>query len=818
MSRVGLHTGMAEQRESGYFGAAVNRAARVAAVAHGRQVIITSVTASLVTDGEWTIADAGAHRLRGLDRREHLFRLHAAGMPSVELAVTSDHRVGNLPHRRAALIGRDRELARIADLIAPGELVTVTGPPGVGKTSLALVAAHRAAADHAEGGWLVELSAAITPHDVVSVVVTALGLVVTSGDVTAEAIAGVIGAQERLIVLDNCEHVIGAVNELVDIVLTRCPHVALVATSRELLGCDGEQLLTLAPLSVHADAGRSDAGRLFVERLARISSTVGPVDADDDLIEDVCRRLDGVPLALELAAARAGTVGVREVGERLATNNFDLGRRGAGPDRHRSLTSVVAWSYELLSPDEQRVLERLALFADGFDLAAADAVCAFGSVSGPIDEHVFSLIDKSLVTVQRSTPVRYRLLEVVRQFCERRLSMRGELDQVGGRLVAHYVDWSARADAGVRGPDEQRWHGAFAVEWNNLRAVTKRAMATDDLDAACRLVCHARWWAALRDRLEVGDWADAVLAVSGAEAHRLSPLLMSVGAEVARRRLKWDQYAAKQAASARLEQVLGDAPEPWVPYTRFFLDAFSLDVEPLPCSVELEQRVGESPFWKVAAAWCRAFMPSTRLAAGARSSTSEHDWEQVHVFVRAAEALGNPTWMARSSHLLGSALRPTDPAQAVTILEGGLAVADSVGNGVAESELRSDLAGAYAETGRPLDSVNLLLDGMAAYRRIGALVPRALDDPRQLPCPRRPRAVRPRVRRGGRGPQGRLDRRLDRVHGPRPLDDEGQRRARCGGGRASDGGRSTPFRGERHRRGRDRARRAARRGDHLRHR
>jgi predicted ATPase/DNA-binding SARP family transcriptional activator len=718
--RIGLHTGSAELRDGHYLGAAVNCAARVAAAAGDHQVLVTSATASRIENAEWTIADLGEHRLRGLDRPERLYRLHAAGMTGADTTLAPmAERVGNLPRRPLPLIGRDGELARLAEIVQPGQLVTVTGPPGVGKTSLALVAANGAARSYADGAWLIELAASTTLDDVVSVVVTALGLFVASGKVSAESMAAVVGDQERLIVLDNCEHVLDAANEVVAGLLGRCPRVAILATSRERLG-RGEQVLALAPLAVYAAAGPSDAETLFVDRLAQAGSSRELDQTDRECVAAICTRLDGVPLALELAAARAASIGLREVSTRLAASNYDLGRRPGRVERQRSLTSVVAWSYDLLSSEEQRVFERLALFADGFDLAAASAVCGFGLDSACVDEHVFSLIDKSLVTVQRSTPVRYRLLEVVRQFAERQLAARDGIDEAAGRLVAYYADWIADADAGLRGRDEHQWHAALASEWNNLRAVINRAVATDEVDAACHLVAHALWWGVQRERLELGDWAEAVFALPGADSHPLSPVVLSAAAEVSRRRNNWDQYRAYQQETERLEQMLGAAPDPWVPFTRFWNEAAHVDLNRLPCVTEIRHRAGGSPFWEAAAAWCDAFMPATRLSTGMYPESSDDDWRRVQRCHEAANALANPTWMARAANLLGAALRASDPGRAAAVLESGLALAQFVGNEIAGGEIATDLAMAYAEAGRSLDSVAVLVERMALARRAGA--------------------------------------------------------------------------------------------------
>lgn len=629
--------------------------------------------------------------------------------------------LGNLPRRRIELIGRRCELERLAALVAPGGLVTLIGSGGVGKTRLALHASATAAGAFADGAWLVELAAATVADDVLSVVVRRLGLFIASSSVSADSIARALGTQQRLVVLDNCEHVIEAVRALVDVVMGLCPQVSIVATSREALGCDGERLVAVPPLSLAADAGPSDAERLFRERVTSALGDLDSDDADGAASKEICSLLDGLPLALELAAARVGPLGLEEVRARIAGRRDALGRR-RGIERHHSLATVVAWSYDLLSPEEQRVFERLAVFADGFDLAAAEAVCGWAPLTDPVEDHVLSLIDKSLVTVQRSTPIRYRLLEVVRQYADGRLSARGEAQPMADRLRAHFVEWTVRADAGSRGPDELHWHLQFEAEWNNLRTVVKRAIATSDIDAACHIVWRARWWAGERDYLELGEWADAVLAMPGAETHPLIPIVASASAATAQSRSEWAKCGQLLAEANEREKALGPAPEPWVAQTGVWLESYAIDADTLPATREMQLRSAGSAFWDAVASWSDALMPSTILGNSAGAPNEDH-LRRVRRCVEAADDLGNPTCMARAADIQGNALRQAEPAEAMAILERGVAIGQSVGNMAVEAENRFDLALVYAEVGRSHDVVRMQRDAIRRYTRTGAWQP-----------------------------------------------------------------------------------------------
>ncbi len=626
--------------------------------------------------------------------------------------------LGNLPRRRIELIGRQCELERLAALVAPGGLVTLIGPGGVGKTRLALHASAIAAGAFADGAWLVELAAATVADDVLSVVVRRLGLFIASSSVSADSIARALGTQQRLVVLDNCEHVIEAVRSLVDVVMGLCPQVCIVATSREALGCDGERLVAVPTLSLEADVGPSDAERLFRERVTSALGDLESDDADWAATREICSLLDGLPLALELAAARVGPLGLEEVRTRIAGRRDPLGRR-RGIERHHSLTTVVAWSYDLLSTEEQRVFERLAVFADGFDLAAAEAVCGWAPLTDPVEDHVLSLIDKSLVSVQRSSPVRYRLLEVVRQYAEGRLSARGEAQPMADRLLAHFVEWTVRADAGTRGPDELRWHLQFEAEWNNLRTVMKHAIAINHIDAACHIVWRAHWWAREREYLELGEWADAVLAMPGSETHPLTPIVASASAAIAQLRFEWEKSWQLLAEADEQEKALGQAPEPWVAETRVWHECFTVDDDTLPATGEMRLRNGGSAFWDAVASWSDALVPSTLLGSSARAPQEGHLC-RVRRCVEAADHLGNPTCTARAADIQGNALRQTKPAEAIAILERGLAIAQSVGNVAVEAELRFDLALVYAEVGRSHDVVGMQSEAIRRYTRAGS--------------------------------------------------------------------------------------------------
>ncbi|MFJ6409549.1 BTAD domain-containing putative transcriptional regulator [Streptomyces hydrogenans] len=415
-----------------------------------------------------------------------------------------------LPAPLTPLIGRDALVSRVRRTLGAARQVTLTGPGGVGKTRVAVAAARGAGTD----AWLVEFAGlrAGTAADLAQVVAAALGLrddARTTGPGTAplSAVGHLTGAlrdRRGLLVLDNCEHVVDAAAELAARLLAAAPGMRVLATSQEPLGLSGETVVPVEPLAA------PDAVRLFTERAAA-SAPDSPADPaalgpeDRTAVEEICRRLDGIPLALELAATRVRALGVRELADRLG-DRFRLlaGRRRGGPARQQTLRAVIDWSWELLSPPERVVLSRLAVFGEGGDLAAVTAVATGDGVSGgEVWELVGRLVDRSLVTVTDGPyGPRYRLLESVAAYAQERLAERAEADAVRDRHLAHYLDLAERAEPGLRGPDQHAKLDRLDAEAGHLRAALGTALSrSGDGGPAARLARALAWWRLLRGRL-----------------------------------------------------------------------------------------------------------------------------------------------------------------------------------------------------------------------------------------------------------------------------------------------------------------------------
>ena len=361
--RIGLHTGETQERDKGYFGPAVIVAARLAAVAHGGQTLVSRVT-SVLLDGS-DLRDLGTYRLDGVVAEQRIFQLGDDEHPPLR---TGAPRRGNVPRRLGRLIGRRHDLEVVAGALDASPIVTLVGPGGIGKTRLALGAARRFEVEQAGAAWLVGLATIAASGDVARAVAAVLGVTESPGRTLTESVVAALEPQRALLVLDSCEHVIEGAADLARAVSEGCPDVRVLATSREGLGLGPEKLVAVAPLEA---AG--PGVELFNERAAAASPTFDP-HGGRDAVEEICRRLDGVPLAIELAAARTTSLSPADLVERLDDRLRLLsGGRRNSVERHRTMRATIRWSYDLLTPPEQLLFQRLSIFAGPFDLSAAEA-------------------------------------------------------------------------------------------------------------------------------------------------------------------------------------------------------------------------------------------------------------------------------------------------------------------------------------------------------------------------------------------------------------------------------------------------------------
>ena len=443
--RMGLHTGTAEVRDGDYYGPALNRAARLMSAGHGGQIVVSGVTAGLC-DGAFALVDLGEHRLRDLSRAERVWQIDLDGERFPPLR-SLNNLPGNLPVQLTEFVGRAHEVAAVANALEAHRVVTLTGVGGVGKTRLALQAAAEFSDRFHHGTWFCDLAPIASPDGVVGAIADALGID-TGTAAPDDVLAAALRHHTSLLVVDNCEHVLEEAARIIEKVVRSCPEVSVLATSREGLGAPGEQILVVPslgvpaadqPVAVMVDA---ESVRLFVDRARAVRAGLDLDDRTIGAIADICRRLDGIPLAIELAAARMQSMSAAEVDERL-DQRFRLLTRGgrAALGRHHTLQTTVDWSYQLLEEGERTVLARSSVFAGGFTLAAAEHVVATDGVD-PFEvlDVLGSLVRRSmLVADEIDGTTRYRLLETIRQFGADRLEEGGDAEAARGcaaRLVS----------------------------------------------------------------------------------------------------------------------------------------------------------------------------------------------------------------------------------------------------------------------------------------------------------------------------------------------------------------------------------------------
>jgi predicted ATPase len=535
---MALHTGPAERRDNDYFGPTLNRVARLLAVAHGGQVLLSASAASGVEtpNAEWGLLDLGLHRLKDLQQPEHVRQLAAPGVtpefPPLRSLSLYRH---NLPRQLTSFIGRERELAAVRELLKKTQLITLVGPGGCGKTRLGLQLAAELVDEYPDGVWLVELASLSDPEGVPQAVAGALGLREEPGQDLTRTLVRHLSDRRALVLLDNCEHLLTASASLAETLLRAAPGLRLLASSREPLGIGGETVYRV-PSLLAPDPERPDAPddllqyesvRLFVDRARLQQPLFAVTEANAGGVARVCARLDGIPLALELAAARVRAMAVEKIDERL-DDRFRLltgGSRTALP-RQQTLRALIDWSYDLLTEAERGVLQRLSVFGGGCTLEAAEQVCAGEELEEwEVLDLLTSLTDKSLVSFEdQEGEGRYRLLETVRQYSRDRLREAGPDAPTRRKHLAFFVALAEQAEPELTGPEQGAWLERLETEHENIRSALEFSLESRvTSEAGLRLVAALwRFWE-IRGYLGAGQRQLAEALANGDPADR-SPL------------------------------------------------------------------------------------------------------------------------------------------------------------------------------------------------------------------------------------------------------------------------------------------------------
>ena len=481
--RCGLHAGAVERRDDDYFGGAVNRTARIMGAAHGGQVIVSQAVVEQVATRlppPMTLRDLGAVRLKDLARPERVYQVvHPALRQEFPALRSLEATPNNLPQQVSSFVGRERALAEVRALLTDTRLLTLVGVGGLGKTRLSLQVGAEVLDDYADGVWFVELAPLVDARLVPQAVASVLGVKEEAGRPVAEALAKHVRDRHLVLILDNCEHLARACAELAKDLLQAGSQLKVLATSREQLRIAGETTYAVPPLAVPephpamtiAELTQCEAARLFCDRALAAQPVFRLTERNAPAVAEICHRLDGIPLAIELAAARVHAFSAETIAARLS-DRFRLLTTGdkTSLPRQQTLRACIDWSYDLLTEAERALLRRLAVFAGGWTLPAAEAVGGGGDVDdADVLDLLPNLVAKSLVEYSTETE-RYRLLETVRQYALERLSQAGEGDQVRTRHLTFYVELVEEAMPHLMGPEQGAWLGRLDAERENILA------------------------------------------------------------------------------------------------------------------------------------------------------------------------------------------------------------------------------------------------------------------------------------------------------------------------------------------------------------
>ncbi|NIS79552.1 MAG: tetratricopeptide repeat protein, partial [Anaerolineales bacterium] len=546
--RMGIHTGEPTIIEDRYIGMDVHRAARICQIGHGGQVLISGTTAAIVQNDDARrveLQDLGEHRLKDLESPEHIYQLNIPGMPFDYPPLRSlDARPNNLPVLSTPLLGREEDLAAAKKLITQPEvrLLTLTGPGGIGKTRLALELALELSRDFQDGVFLIPLVSVTDPSDVPAAIARTLGVRDFGTRPLLDLLIERLRTQHLLLLLDNFEHVIPAVG-LITALLENCKELKILVTSREVLRVSSEYNFAVGPLALPDPLNTQDIGsieqnpaiQLFLHRAASYSRGFKLTEQNVPVIAQICSRVDGLPLAIELAAARIKSLAPQELLKRLQPGETHIpleylskGTRDA-PERHRALRMTISWSYDLLRPDEQKFFRSLSVFIGGFNLHSATSVCGRSGdlITAPPDSQeakyidlIESLVDKSLINSVESIlgESRFEMLETIREYAWEALSEEGSITQVRTQHAQHFHDQVKEASLHFESTDEAYWFKRLESDYPNVRAALQWYYESGNWNHGLELGNLLRLFWLFRGYLTEGtEWLERFLTLPGTE-------------------------------------------------------------------------------------------------------------------------------------------------------------------------------------------------------------------------------------------------------------------------------------------------------------
>jgi predicted ATPase len=638
------------------------------AAGHGGQILVAASTAAVVSGVE--LVDRGEHRLRDLSGVEHLYQVRAEGLRSEFAPLrTLDAVPGNLPVQTTSFVGRENAVKELAEHVRAHRLVTLTGVGGVGKTRLAVQVAAELVSEFPDGVWFVELAPVGDPGALADVVATVLGVTAQAGLSMTASVIQALSGRRLLVVLDNCEHLLDAVADFVEQLLSHSTSVKVLATSREGLRAGAEQRWPVPSLDVQAGP-HSAAVALFVERAQSANPDFAAgVAAEAEVVAEICRRVDGIALAIELAAARMVSMSPQDVCDHLGDRFRLLSGSRRGLERHQTLRNTVQWSYDLLDDDERTVLQGCSVFAGGFDLAAGTAICERPDDYAVLDV-LDSLVRKSLITVEHvvGRHARYGMLETIRQFADERLAATDTISHVRDRHAAYYAEQAIAHWDLWEGPGYRTAADWVDAEFANLRAGFRWAADHADLATATSIAAHTTMMGFFLQLFEPMGWVDEILpAVAAADLPQLPRLYTAAGLSC---------YVGQFAAAAAHSQsalALQDDPR-YDPFDQgwsrgWAAIAYSLATGDLGRTLEMYADLArEAGLAHIMGLGLRTYL----LAAAGRVDEAQAIAAEA---VSVARVHGNPVHIAMALIGTGWTFADTDPARALDALREALVLA-----------------------------------------------------------------------------------------------------------------------------------------------
>jgi predicted ATPase/class 3 adenylate cyclase len=716
--RMGIVTGEAETRGADFSGTVLNRAARVMSSGHGGQILLDGATAGLLTGID--LVELGPRRLRDIARPVELFQVRADGLrtefPPLK---TLDSTPGNLKPQTTSFVGRELAVAELETAVKANRLVTLTGVGGVGKTRLALEVAARLKSDFPDGVWVIELAPVGDPSAVPEATAAILGITPQAGLSLSDSIAAMMEGRSRLLVFDNCEHLLEAAADLIETIIEHSSTVRILATSREGLGVADEQLWPVPALDVNAGVD-SEAATLFAERAQHLAPEVAlSADASSGAIVEICRRLDGIPLAIELAASRMLSMTVTEVRDRLDDRFRLLVGSRRGLERHQTLRHAVQWSYDLLDDTEKVILNRCSVFAGGFDLASACAVTGVDDEIATLDL-LDVLVRKSLLVADRSSVrTRFSMLETIRQFAEEQLVASGEADELRNEHARHFAGQESDVLALWNSPRQRESYDWFTLELANLRAAFRWAADHNDLDSAAAIAICAAILGAWVEKFEPGTWAEEIIEPARKVEHRRLAQLYAVTARCfAAIRLdegvRYAEAGLQAIESGRYDYVPFDIPSE-------LGGIHILKGEPHRWIEMCRNTIADSTDPHILT---RAHLAMTLAMIGAPDEAIEES----ETLRNADSVTENPAFVSWALLAYGYVRHTADPASAFEAHRLSLKIARETGNRLLETYNIGNLSRLAARHGEPAETFDFIAMSIRNYFDAGnlSLLPQAM--------------------------------------------------------------------------------------------